>query len=78
MNNFCFSCGMPLQGEEGKEYRGNYCKYCSDENGNLYPKEMVQKGISEWLKQWSPEDVSADYMKRAEYYLKAMPAWAEK
>jgi hypothetical protein len=77
MNKFCNSCGMPLSGEQGKYIRGPFCIYCSDENGKLYPREIVQKGIAEWLKQISPENASADYMKRAGYYMKAMPAWAD-
>ncbi len=76
MNKYCISCGMPLSGENGKDYRDNYCIYCSDENGRLYPRELVRKGIAEWLKQLTPDDVSADYAKRAEYYMKAMPVWA--
>ncbi|MBN2042111.1 MAG: hypothetical protein JW864_18900 [Spirochaetes bacterium] len=77
MNNYCSSCGMALAGEEGKDFRGNFCIYCSDENGKLYPKELVQKGIAEWLRSISPESGSADFMKRAEYYMKAMPSWAD-
>ena len=78
MEKYCNSCGMPLSGEDGKDYRGDLCNYCSDEGGNLYPRELVQKGIAEWLKQWSPESASADFMERADHYLKAMPAWAER
>ena len=74
---FCHSCGMPLQGEGGRKARGNYCQYCSDEQGNLYPKEVVIKGVSEFLASWAPEKEGADYVKRAESYLAAMPAWAE-
>ena len=77
MNNYCNSCGMPLAGEDGKDFRGNFCIYCSDESGKLYPRDIVQKGIAEWLKQISGENSSVNYMKRAEYYMKAMPAWAE-
>lgn len=77
MNNFCNSCGMPLSGEDGTDFRGNFCLYCSDENGKLYSRELVQKGIAEWLKQISPENSKADFMKRAESYMQAMPAWAE-
>ena len=77
MNKSCHSCGIPLAGEDGKDYRTNYCLYCTDENGNLYPKEIVQKGLAKWLQKWAPETGSVDFMKRAESYMKAMPAWAE-
>jgi len=78
MKNFCYSCGIPLTGEGEQQIRGNYCQYCADETGNLYPRELVQKGIADWLQQFTPQDQSADFMKRADYYMKAMPAWAEK
>lgn len=77
MNNYCNSCGMLLTGEDGKDFRGNLCLYCSDEDGKLYPRELVQKGIAEWLKQISSTGSSEDFMKKAEYYMKAMPAWAD-
>ncbi len=50
---FCHSCGMPLNLPDVKA-RGNYCNYCSDEAGNLYPKETVIKGLAGWLKSFSP------------------------
>ena len=77
MQKNCHSCGMPLMGEDGKDFRGNFCQYCTDESGNLYPKEVVQKGIADWLKQMTPDDNAADFMKRAESYLGSMPAWAK-
>ena len=70
----CQSCGMPLS----EESRESLCQYCLDENGNLKPREAVQAGIAEWLKQWANEEGPADFMKRADNYLKAMPAWAHK
>ncbi len=76
MNRYCISCGMPLTGLDGKNYRGKYCLYCSDEAGNLYPAEVVRKVIAQWLVTISPEEYSADFMKRAEHYMMAMPAWA--
>jgi hypothetical protein len=77
MNGFCSSCGMQLKGENWKDYRGEFCLYCSDESGNLYPLELVRGSIADWLKEISDENSSADFMKRAEYYMKAMPAWAD-
>lgn len=67
---FCHSCGMPTEGEQ-------YCRYCRDESGNLKPREAVREGISQWLASWAP-DKTADFGKRADAYLAAMPAWAEK
>lgn len=54
--------------------KGEYCQYCADDQGKLHPRGMVQQGIAQWLEGITP-DVKADYMKRAEYYMMAMPAW---
>ncbi len=75
MQTFCYSCGMPIPKEQ--QARGNYCQYCSDEAGNLYPRELVQKGIADWLKSFAPANGAPDFMGRAAQYMKAMPAWAE-
>ena len=74
MSTSCHSCGMPLKKEKA---RGNYCEYCSDENGNLHPKEQVKQGIAQWLSGWAPEGTETDFAKRAEHYMKAMPAWTD-
>jgi len=76
MDQFCLSCGIPLNLDFVKP-RGDYCQNCTTEDGALISREAIQKGIAEWLKQWAP-DKTADFMKRADNYLKAMPAWAEK
>jgi hypothetical protein len=78
MNKFCLSCGMPLFGADGKEMPGNYCQYCTDEKGNLKSKEEITKGIAGWLQSWAPDTTGVDFTKRAEFYIKSMPAWAEK
>ncbi|MCK4542989.1 MAG: hypothetical protein KAU17_12205 [Spirochaetales bacterium] len=78
MDKVCYSCGMPLMGEAAEKARGNYCQYCSDEKGDLLPKEQVKAGIAGYLKSWAPTDKTADFEKRAESYMNAMPAWAER
>ncbi len=75
--NFCQSCGMPISDETRNPKSEIYCKYCANENGQLNPREAVQTGVSEWLKMFAPEKEGVDFMKRADNYLKAMPAWAE-
>lgn len=76
---FCHSCGMPLNGPAGKESSlANYCEYCVDPATNkLKSREEAQKGIAEWLKMFTPTEGNPDLMKRADHYLKSMPAWAE-
>lgn len=77
MEKFCHSCGMPLTGGQEPKAQGNYCGYCCDEKGNLYPREQVLQGIAQWLQGFGDGQAEAVYVKRAEHYLKAMPAWAE-
>jgi uncharacterized Zn finger protein (UPF0148 family) len=76
-DQFCQSCGMPLNDDSKHANSGTYCKYCADENGKLNPREAVQAGIAEWLKMFAPTKEGADFMKRADVYLQAMPAWAD-
>ncbi|MFA7421425.1 MAG: hypothetical protein WCZ90_17210 [Melioribacteraceae bacterium] len=74
---FCHSCGIVLDGNIAKEAAPNLCGYCADENGKLKAKDIVQVGVAEWLKSFSPKEGNPDFMKRAENYLNAMPAWAK-
>lgn len=74
---FCHSCGMPLSKEVANQNSEDYCQYCAGENGELKSREEIQAGIAQWLKGMTPENSAADYMQRADYYMKSMPAWAE-
>ncbi len=74
---FCHSCGIILDGNIAQETAPNLCGYCVDEKGNLKPKETVQTGVAEWLKSFAPKEGNANFMKRAENYLNAMPAWSK-
>ncbi len=71
----CYACAMPLVGEEAGKARGDYCQYCSDEKGNLKPKEEAVHGIAQWLKSWSPPASEEEFLRRAKCYMDAMPAW---
>lgn len=68
---FCNSCAMPLE----KVNSSHCCAYCSDEQGNLKPREEVKRGVAQWLESWAPEKTGVDFLARAEAYLHAMPAW---
>lgn len=74
MNKHCHSCGMPVT----EEVKGDYCLYCTDKGGNLHPREAVQQGIAQWLETFSPKENNPDFMERAGFYMRAMPAWADK
>lgn len=74
---YCHSCGMPVTNETAAEKTDKYCQYCADDNGDLKSREEIKAGIAQWLNGFTPEDKEADYNKRAEFYMKSMPAWAE-
>ncbi len=76
-NSYCYSCGVPLEIHDSNGMSEHYCGYCTDRDGNLTPRELVQKGVAEWLKAWQPDLDDTEAMERANHYLKSMPAWAE-
>jgi hypothetical protein len=76
MDKFCHSCAAPLSNPDFKSTAENYCKYCSDEKGQLKSQQEVQQNIAWWLKTWQPNIDDAKAMARAGDYMKAMPAWA--
>ena len=77
MSAFCHSCTAPLDVPEFKGVSDIYCKYCSDDNGNLKPREEIKRGIVEWFKGWQGDISEEVAMKRADYFMRAMPAWAD-
>jgi hypothetical protein len=78
MKKFCYSCSAPLETSEFKGPAEKYCKYCTDEKGNLKSREEIYEGITGWLKTWQPEIDEVTARERAANFMKAMPAWAEK
>jgi hypothetical protein len=76
MNKFCYSCGAPLDMPDFKGPAENYCKYCTDDSGNLKPRDEIKQGIAQWFKGWQPGVDDAVALDRAEYYMQSMPAWA--
>jgi hypothetical protein len=72
----CHSRAMPLDNPENVGAAEDYCKYCSDEQGKLKPRDAVQRGIAEWFKMWQPDLDDGTAMKRADLYMQSMPAWA--
>jgi hypothetical protein len=77
MDKYCHSCTMPLGMPDAKGPAENYCKYCTDEKGNLKPRAAVQQGIAGWFKSWQPGIDDKKAMKRADLFMKGLPAWAE-
>ncbi|MFQ6117396.1 MAG: zinc ribbon domain-containing protein [Candidatus Bipolaricaulia bacterium] len=77
MAEFCHSCTMPLDSPEARGASDIYCKYCSDEAGNLKSRGEVQLGIASWLRSWQEGITEEQATRRAEHFMQAMPAWAE-
>jgi len=76
--SYCMSCGVPLSMPDMKGKAEQFCKHCGDDGGDLRPREEILGGIAMWLKSWQPGITDAEARKRAEHYMKAMPAWAGK
>ena len=76
MTKFCESCSAPLSEFTGPSDK--YCKYCTDEKGNLKARNEIQQQIAMWFKSWQGEISENQAMTRANSYMKSMPAWAEK
>ncbi len=77
MDQFCYSCSAPLNMPEFKGPAEHYCKYCTDEKGNLKSREEILKGIAHWIQSWQPDLDEEKALKRAAYFMKAMPEWAD-
>ncbi len=77
MDKFCYSCSAPLSMPKFKWPAENYCKYYTDEKGNLKTRDEILKGIAHWIQSWQPDMDEKKAFERAKYFMKAMPAWAE-
>ena len=75
--SFCQSCTAPLDNPEFKGSSDIYCKYCTDDTGKLKSYEEIKQGIASWFKGWQGDISDEEVQKRAEFFMKAMPAWAE-
>jgi hypothetical protein len=73
MEKHCHSCGGPL----AAGVTSTYCQYCVDASGKLKAYDEIKAGIAEWLSSWSPKE-GVDFARRADAYMKAMPAWANR
>jgi hypothetical protein len=66
---------MPLNEQTENPQAANFCRHCTDEAGQLKPRADVQRGVASWMTEW--QGVSFDVaMKRADHFLRAMPAFA--
>ena len=77
MDKFCYSCAVPLHMPEFQGKAENYCNHCTDEDGELKPRDKIRASMAEWFKTWQPDLNPEEALKRADHYMRAMPAWAE-
>ena len=78
-DKFCESCGMPMKNTidfGGKILENKYCRYCTDDSGNLKSFEEKVKDIKGLLmKTNNLEEEQA--IKMAKEKLKQFPAWKD-
>lgn len=72
---YCHSCLAPLNKAHNAGVSDTYCCHCSDENGNLLPREDVLLIIAEWFMYWQKDLTSSEACRRADLYMRSMPAW---
>jgi hypothetical protein len=69
---------MPLaDNPEARSPNELYCKHCADEQGNLKPRGQVAAGVAWWLKSWQEGITQEQAERRADLFMRALPAWAE-
>ena len=72
----CQSCSVSLAEFGGPS--DHYCRYCSDEDGQLRSLAEVQAGIRQWMLSWQAGATEEDVDQRVTHFMRAMPAWADR
>jgi hypothetical protein len=72
---YCRSCAAPLHEEHNKGASDCYCRYCSDDEGHLKPRQEVEQILAGWLKRGQGDLTSDEAARRAKLFMQAMPAW---
>ncbi|PIY64718.1 hypothetical protein COY91_04590 [Candidatus Shapirobacteria bacterium CG_4_10_14_0_8_um_filter_39_15] len=74
----CQSCGLPMMIDSdhgGGRIDNPYCHYCTDEAGNLKPKEEIREGmINLYMQSFGKTREEAE--KEVDTRMAEMPAWA--
>ncbi len=66
----CDSCGMPIHG-------GDYCDYCTDENGRLQSFDERFARMVGWQEQQAPTAPRIQLETETLAYMATMPAWRD-
>ncbi len=72
----CGSCAASLREAHNRGASDQYCRHCSDEQGRLRPRDEVRLILARWLRGWQGEMPPEEAARRADAYMKAMPAWS--
>jgi len=72
---YCLSCAAPLRDEHNKGASDRYCRYCSDEQGHLRPRQDVERILAGWLKHGGDAPAPEEAARRARLFMESMPAW---
>lgn len=73
---FCHSCSTPLEIEQNRGASDRFCRYCSDKQGRLRPREEVEELLSGWFRAWQRDISAEEARRRAQLYMEALPAWS--
>jgi hypothetical protein len=66
----CESCGMPIE-------TGRYCRYCTDESGQLQPFDQRFERMVAWQARRDPAATREELERQTLSYLATMPAWRD-
>jgi len=76
MMHHCHSCAAPLDDPQFKGNSDRYCRYCLDASGKLVSRQQATQNLIGWFKTWQPPTSDDELTRRAEHYMRSMPAWA--
>jgi hypothetical protein len=74
---YCRSCATSLEDAENRGVSEQYCRFCSDEQGNLKPRDEVHRILARWMVNWQGPMPPEEASRRADSLMRAMPAWSE-
>ena len=66
----CESCGMPIES-------GQYCQYCTDDEGNLQDFDTRFAAMVAWQQRRSPDASREAVEAQTRSYMSTMPAWRQ-
>lgn len=74
---YCRSCSALLSDGIHGGISDRYCRFCSDENGRLKPRDEVEDLLTLWIQGWQGTLSRDEARRRAVTFMNAMPAWNE-